>query len=167
MRVLGAALAILLAGCMDQDPFGVTTRDVAGPYALYALYLVLVVILGRTGRTELSFPATATAVVVNVGLNLVLIPPYGALGSAWATVVTEVLTMALMFATCLWRMRLRPPLRPILAALASAGLMALAIAAVQPLGLVPALVVGGAVYAAAILATGGIRLAELRALAQR
>ncbi len=30
--------------------------------ALYALYLAMVVILGRTGRTEFSFPATLAAV---------------------------------------------------------------------------------------------------------
>ncbi len=56
-------------------------NEVVGPLAagtaLYALYLVLVVILGRTGRTELSFPATSTAVVVNVALNLSWCPSTG------------------------------------------------------------------------------------------
>ena len=60
--------------------------------ALYALYLVLVVILGRTGRTELSFPATATAVVVNVGLNLILVPEYGIVGAGVALVVSTPLS---------------------------------------------------------------------------
>ncbi len=44
---------------------------------LYALYLVLVVILGRTGRTEFNFPAAIGALVANVALNLVLVPPLG------------------------------------------------------------------------------------------
>ena len=39
--------------------------------------------------------------IANIGLNVVLIPRYGALGSAWATVATEVLTMMLMLGTAL------------------------------------------------------------------
>jgi hypothetical protein len=34
MRAIGVALVLLLASCMDQDPFGVTTRRIAGPYEL-------------------------------------------------------------------------------------------------------------------------------------
>ena len=44
---------------------------------LYALYLALVVILGRTGRTEFNFPATAVATVANIVLNLVLSRRWG------------------------------------------------------------------------------------------
>jgi O-antigen/teichoic acid export membrane protein len=77
-------------------------QDVVGPLAagtaLYALYLVLVVILGRTGRTELSFPATATAVIVNVGLNLVLVPEYGIIGAGVALLASYAVVVALMFA---------------------------------------------------------------------
>ena len=43
---------------------------IATGVTLYALYMVLVVILGRTGRTEFNFPATAAALVANVALNL-------------------------------------------------------------------------------------------------
>jgi O-antigen/teichoic acid export membrane protein len=75
---------------------------VVGPLAagtaLYALYLVQVVILGRTGRTELSFPATATAVVVNVGLNLILVPEYGIIGAGVALLVSYTVVVALMYA---------------------------------------------------------------------
>ena len=77
-------------------------HEVVGPLAagtaLYALYLVLVVILGRTGRTELSFPATATAVVVNVGLNLVLVPEYGIIGAGVALLASYAVVVALMYA---------------------------------------------------------------------
>jgi O-antigen/teichoic acid export membrane protein len=77
-------------------------HEAVGPLAagtaLYALYLVLVVILGRTGRTELSFPATAVAVVVNVGLNLVLIPDHGIIGAGVALFVSYAVVVALMHA---------------------------------------------------------------------
>ena len=65
--------------------------------ALYALYLALVVILGRTGRTEFNFPATAAGTVTNVVLNLVLIPPLGILGAALALIASYVVVLALMY----------------------------------------------------------------------
>ncbi len=65
--------------------------------ALYALYLAMVVILGRTGRTEYSFPATAAAVVVNIVLNLVLVPSEGIVGAAIALVASYVVVLVLMY----------------------------------------------------------------------
>ena len=50
---------------------------VATGVTLYALYLVLSVAVGRAGRTEFNFPVTAAALAVNLGLNLLLVPPYG------------------------------------------------------------------------------------------
>ncbi len=64
---------------------------------LYALYLVLVVILGRTGRTEFNFPATLAALVANVVLNLILVPPLGIVGAALALVASYVVVLALMY----------------------------------------------------------------------
>jgi O-antigen/teichoic acid export membrane protein len=64
---------------------------------LYALYLVLVVILGRTGRTEFNFPATLAALVTNVALNLILVPPLGIVGAALALVASYVVVLALMY----------------------------------------------------------------------
>ena len=66
--------------------------------ALYALYLVLVIILGRTGRTELSFPATAVSVAVNVALNLLLVPDHGIIGAGVALLLSYVVVVALMHA---------------------------------------------------------------------
>lgn len=75
-------------------------NEAVGPLAagtaLYALYLVLVVILGRTGRTEFSFPATAVAVAVNIGLNLLLVPEYGIEGAGAALVISYFVVVALM-----------------------------------------------------------------------
>ena len=65
--------------------------------ALYSMYLVLVVILGRTGRTEFNFPATAAGTATNVVLNVVLIPPLGILGAALALIAAYVVVLALMY----------------------------------------------------------------------
>jgi O-antigen/teichoic acid export membrane protein len=65
---------------------------------LYALYLVLVVILGRTGRTEFNLPAAVGALVVNVVLNLVLVPPLGIVGAGLALVASYLVVLGLMYA---------------------------------------------------------------------
>src|SRR3954454_11849003 len=64
---------------------------------LYALYLVLVVILGRTGRTELNLPAAIGGLVVNVALNLALVPPLGIVGAGLALVASYLVVLGLMY----------------------------------------------------------------------
>jgi O-antigen/teichoic acid export membrane protein len=70
---------------------------VATGVALYALYLVLSVSISRTGRTGFNFPVTGAALAVNIVLNLVLIPPYGLVGSGIALVGAYVVMIALMY----------------------------------------------------------------------
>ena len=65
--------------------------------ALYALYLTMVVILGRTGRTERSFPATVAGMLVNIGLNLALIPPLGIVGAGVALAASYLVVVVLMY----------------------------------------------------------------------
>ncbi len=92
-------LAPWLVDGLADDRYAAAS-EVVGPLAagtaLYALYLVLVVILGRTGRTEFSFPATAVAVGANVGLNALLIPEHGIEGAGVALLVSYALVVALM-----------------------------------------------------------------------
>jgi O-antigen/teichoic acid export membrane protein len=64
---------------------------------LYALYLVMVVILGRTGRTEFNFPAAIGALLTNVVLNLLLVPPLGIVGAGLALVASYLVVLALMY----------------------------------------------------------------------
>jgi O-antigen/teichoic acid export membrane protein len=70
---------------------------IATGVTLYALYMVLVVILGRTGRTGFNFPATAAATVVNVALNLALVPPLGIVGAGLALVASYVVVLVMMY----------------------------------------------------------------------
>ena len=53
----------------------------------YAAYIVMAIGVGRAKRTQFNWVITGVAAVVNVGLNLLLIPPYGIMGAAVATVV--------------------------------------------------------------------------------
>ena len=70
---------------------------IATAVTLYALYLVLVVILGRTGRTEFNLPAAIGALVVNVALNLLLVPPLGIVGAGLALVASYLVVLGLMY----------------------------------------------------------------------
>jgi O-antigen/teichoic acid export membrane protein len=70
---------------------------VATGVTLYALYMVLVVILGRTGRTEFNFPATAAALAANVALNLALVPSLGIVGAGIALVASYLVVLVLMY----------------------------------------------------------------------
>jgi O-antigen/teichoic acid export membrane protein len=70
---------------------------IAAAVTLYALYLVLVVILGRTGRTEFNLPAALAALVVNVVLNLLLVPRLEIVGAALALVVSYLVVLGLMY----------------------------------------------------------------------
>lgn len=64
---------------------------------LYALYMVMVVILGRTGRTKFNFPAAIAALITNVILNLILVPPLGIVGAGLALVASYAVVLALMY----------------------------------------------------------------------
>lgn len=65
---------------------------------LYALYQVMVVILGRTDRTEFNFPAAIGALVANVALNLILVPPLGIVGAGLALALSYLVGLGLMYA---------------------------------------------------------------------
>ena len=70
---------------------------IAAAVTLYSLYMVMVVILGRTGRTEYNFPAAIAALVSNVALNLLLVPPLGIVGAGLALVASYLAVIALMY----------------------------------------------------------------------
>jgi O-antigen/teichoic acid export membrane protein len=70
---------------------------IAAAVTLYSLYMVMVVILGRTGRTEYNLPAAIAALVSNVALNLILVPPLGIVGAGLALVASYLVVIALMY----------------------------------------------------------------------
>jgi O-antigen/teichoic acid export membrane protein len=52
----------------------------------YAAYIVMAIGVGRAKRTQFNWAITGFAALVNVVLNLILIPAYGIMGAAVATV---------------------------------------------------------------------------------
>ncbi len=106
---------------------------------------------------------SAIGAIANVVLNLILIPSHGAYGSAWATVATEVLTMVLMLSTSLRALNMTLSPRTFLRTAALATAMTGLMVATRTLGLVPAAVLGVALYAVGLIALGIVDPRELRA----
>jgi O-antigen/teichoic acid export membrane protein len=109
---LGLSWAALGLGLLVKDVITLlTTPDfhpahrvavvVIGGQLLNGLYLVPVNFLFLRDRTRLIPVVTTVSGVVNVGLNLWLIPRHGILGAAWATVGAYAVMLLLVWATSL------------------------------------------------------------------
>jgi O-antigen/teichoic acid export membrane protein len=125
--------------------------------------------LNSIDRQSLFTYAAGISVVVNVVLNLLLIPPYGFLGAAWATVLTEV-GLAIIGWVLTARHLVRVPLlqlswRPLLAGLVM-GAALWPVRDVHGLLLVAVVLGGGAVYLAAALLVKAIDRSDIQ-LARR
>jgi O-antigen/teichoic acid export membrane protein len=101
---VATALGLLSPWLVDwiaAPAFSSSSRVVA-PLAfsvvLFAGYVVMGIGLGRTRRTQFNWVVTGAAAIVNVSLNLVLIPRYGMMGAAVATVASY----GTMFAGMTW-----------------------------------------------------------------
>ncbi|MEX0674335.1 MAG: lipopolysaccharide biosynthesis protein [Gaiellaceae bacterium] len=131
-------------------------EDVVAPLAFavaaFGGYTVAVISVGRVRATRLNWTVTGAAALLNVGLNLLLIPPFGRMGAAFATVAA----FTLMFAGMVWRAQTVFPVpyqwRRVATAIAVAvGLTVVAKAADVPLAVALALV---AVYPLALIPLG-------------
>lgn len=142
-RAIGLALAVtipfvvggvLVAPNLMDLIFGAEYRAGSVPLQLLLSALLLFGIHGATRNVFLAVQRlgietliVAAGVVVNVVLNLLLIPRYGITGSAIATVAGEAAILIGLFAV-LWNLGIRPAIRPVapavVAGLAMAGVLA-------------------------------------------
>ncbi len=101
---VATALGLLspwLVSLLTKPAFAESSRVVAPlAFATVALagYIVIAIGVGRARRTQFNWVITGVAALVNVALNLILIPPYGMMGAAIATVAAYVV----MFAGMAW-----------------------------------------------------------------
>lgn len=110
------------------------------------------------GREPAVFRVTLAAAVLSLGLNLALIPRYGAPGAAWATLGTEGARMALaMAALRRENIRLPSPARFWRSLVAGAG-MAGVLLLLPALPLPVAVLVGAVSYAGVLSLLGGLRI---------
>jgi O-antigen/teichoic acid export membrane protein len=101
-------------------------------------------VLQSGGPNPVVLIGSVGALVVNIGLNLALIPRYGPAGSAAATSISYTVELALLYPPA--RALVGPPklLRPLLPALSGAAVLAAAL--LLPLPFAPALALGVALY---------------------
>jgi O-antigen/teichoic acid export membrane protein len=78
-----------IVGLLAADKFAESSK-VVGPLAFstvsYGAYIVVAIGVGRSRRTQFNWIVTAAGAAVNFGLNILLIPSYGMMGAAIATV---------------------------------------------------------------------------------
>jgi O-antigen/teichoic acid export membrane protein len=101
---IATALTLLSPWLVDwlTDPQFASASRVVGPLAFAAVsfggFIVLSIGIGRARRTQFNWVITGVAAAVNVTLNLTLIPSYGMMGAAIATVAAY----TVMFAGMAW-----------------------------------------------------------------
>jgi O-antigen/teichoic acid export membrane protein len=101
---VAAGLALLSPWIVDwiAAPAFAESSRVVGPLAFAAVafgaYIVVAIGVGRARRTQFNWVVTGAAAAVNIVLNLVLIPPYGMMGAAVATIAA----FATMFVGMAW-----------------------------------------------------------------
>ena len=168
------ALSLLAPWIVDllADPDFEESASVVGPLAFstvaYAAYIVVAIGVGRMRRTQFNWVVTGIAAAVNVALNIVLIPPYGMIGAAVATVAAYG-TMAVGMAW--WSQRIYPvPYQ--WRRVATAALAAVALASLGALldGGLPLVVLLILAYPPALLLLGfttPVERTRLRALVSR
>jgi O-antigen/teichoic acid export membrane protein len=157
-----------LVELLAAEAFASASRVVA-PLAFAAVafgaYIVIAIGLGRARRTQFNWVVTGAAAAVNVALNLILIPPYGMMGAAAATVAAYA-TMAVGMAW--WSQRVYPvPYQWRRVATAAAVAVALVVAGkLLDLGLALSVLVV-LVYPLALAPVGFYLPAERRAIGSR
>jgi O-antigen/teichoic acid export membrane protein len=126
----------------------------------FAGYMVMAIGVGRARRTQFNWVVTGAGAAVNIVLNIILIPPYGMMGAAIATVAAYLVMFLGMIANAQHVYRVPYQWRRVAtAAGAAVGLTVLGKLVHAPLALAIALT---AVYPLALLPLGFYLPAERR-----
>jgi O-antigen/teichoic acid export membrane protein len=168
---VATGLALLSPWIVDwiAAPAFAESSRVVGPLAFAAVafgaYIVVAIGIGRAKRTQFNWVVTGAAAAVNIALNLLLIPPYGMMGAAIATVAAY----STMFAGMVWWAQRIYPVpyqwRRVVTA-AAAGLALVAVGKLTDGGLAIALPLA-LVYPLVLLPVGFYLPAERRAISGR
>ena len=167
LGVLGVAIA--LSGPLIEFLLGTEFDRTAGLLPILMLAFVFVALGSLAGYLvpvvglQWRFVAfAAIGVVMNIALNLILIPPYGAFGAAWATVATELAVNGLTLAAVFRALEFRPSVGRILRAAVAAAVMTGVVALAARLGLAVGVMVAPPTYAATLIVLRVIAPAEVR-----
>jgi O-antigen/teichoic acid export membrane protein len=163
-----ALLSPWIVAWIAAPAFAESSR-VVGPLAFstvaFAGYIVVAIGVGRAKRTRFNWIVTGAAAVVNVGLNLLLIPTYGMMGAAVATVAAY---STMFLGMVWWSQRIYPVAyqwRRVITA-AATGLALVAVGKLADGGAAIALVLA-LVYPLVLLPLGFYLPAERKAISTR
>jgi O-antigen/teichoic acid export membrane protein len=149
---VGAPVAVDIIGGSGYHPAAAALRIQGGAMLFSFLLATWGFALISLHRHRALLAANALAFAVSAAVTLALAPSHGAKGAAIATLAGEgVLAAAYLVALVRARPDLRPDLRVVPKVVVAAG-AAIAVAVVSGLPALPATLVAGVVYAAAILA---------------
>ena len=168
-QVIAGTVPICIGGILVAGPlilliFGPSYQLSAAPLQVLLLMLPLAFVrsvsqgaLMAEGRLDQLLSTVTWAAGTNVALNLLLIPRWGMLGAAWATVITEVTrtVLAVVYVARAGLPMTHP--RRFIRILVAGGLMAPAVWLTSGASVVLTILVGGLAYALALAAMGGIR----------
>ena len=159
VAVLGPELLVLMTAKPEFHAAAPVIPVVALAYVLHGVFLLTSVGIGIRKEARYYPMVTAAAAATNVAANFLLIPPFGILGAAWATVLSYGVMAGVGFALS---RRLYPlPLEwPRLFAVAGVAGLVFAASLLAPQALGPALAVKSALllaYPALLVATGFLR----------
>lgn len=176
LALVGVPVSALLVGLHDPlvtAAFGARYQGVALPLAIVGGQLWLAFLAGLQGAAILAgdrvwpaVPVAALVMGVIVGLDVVLVPSFGAVGAAAATVAGTLVMIVALGRFLARHAGLRTP-RPATRVVAAGVLTAVVAAVVAPVGLFAAVGAATVVYAGMVLMTGavtGADLGRLRAL---
>lgn len=113
-----------------------------------------------------EFRIMAAAAATNVILNLLLIPPYGLAGAAFATLIARILIISLSYLATRRLIRPIPLGRHFLKPLLCAAFMVLTLLFTPSLPLIPRVLLGGAIYLISLLLLRVITVQEIQATLQ-
>jgi len=168
---VSTALALLSPWIVEwiAAPAFQSASRVVGPLSFavvpFAGYVVVAIGVGRSRRTQFNWVVTGAAAAVNTVLNLVLIPPYGMMGAAIATIAAYV---TIFVGMAWWAQRIYPvPYQ--WRRVATASLTAVALVVVGKLvgGGLPVAFALAAIYPLALAPLGFYLPAERRAIGAR
>ena len=107
---------------------------------------------------------TGSAAVVNVVLNLLVIPKYGYIGSSWATVVTELFLFLFNYALIrrsLFTLSLKDFIKPAIAGIIMGGILYF----LPAWNVLILIAIGAVIYFILLFLLGGIQKEDLRIVA--
>ena len=132
--------------------------------AVFFLNHLQLAMLTALGRQNAVARATGLCALLNVALNLALIPGYGFVGAAAATLVTEALLCGQCAITLRSEIGRGSPVKGLWQALASTGVMALLLYFIGSWPLFAVLPLGVAAYTASLALMGGLPWREIKKL---